>query len=49
MLIAVEYLSPFGRNLFDPRDLLASVAGVGLAIVLYLLVVRVRLSFAAPT
>jgi hypothetical protein len=49
MLIAVEYLSPFGRNIFDPRDLLASVAGVALAIVLYLLVVRARLSFSGPT
>jgi hypothetical protein len=49
MLIAVEYLSPFGRNIFDPRDLLASVAGVALALVLYLLVVRARLTFAAPT
>ena len=48
MLIAVEYLSPFGRNFFDPRDLLASVAGVALAIALYLLVVRARLTFAAP-
>jgi hypothetical protein len=49
MLIAVEYLSPFGRNFFDRRDLLASVAGVALAIVLYRLVVRTRLTFAAPT
>jgi len=48
VLIAVEYLSPFGRNFFDPRDLLASVAGVALAIVLYVLVVRARLTFAAP-
>jgi hypothetical protein len=49
MLITVEYLSPFGRNVFDPRDLLASVVGVALAIVLYLLAVRSRLTFAAPT
>ena len=49
MLIAVEYLSPFGRNFFDPRDLLTSVAGVALAIVLYRLVVRAHLTFAGPT
>ena len=49
VLIAVEYLSPFGGNVFDPRDVLASFAGVALAIVLYLLVVRARLTFAAPT
>jgi hypothetical protein len=47
-LVAVEYLSPFGRNFFDARDLVASGAGVALAIALYLLVVRARLSFAAP-
>ena len=48
MLIAVEYLSPFGRNIFDPRDILASVAGVMFAIALYGLVLRTRLAFAAP-
>jgi hypothetical protein len=45
-LVAVEYLSPFGRNYFDPRDLLASVIGVALAIMVYVLVVCARLSFA---
>jgi hypothetical protein len=48
-LVAVEYLSPFGRNFFDRRDLLASVSGVALAIALYLLVLRARLGFAAAT
>ena len=42
---AVEYLSPFGRNIFDVHDLIASGIGVGLAVVGYTFYVRPRLSF----
>ena len=42
---AVEYLSPFGRNFFDVHDLVASGAGVGLALVGYTFFVRPRLRF----
>ena len=47
-LVAVEYLSPFGLNYFDPNDIVASVAGVALAIALYVSVLRGRLVFAQP-
>ena len=46
--IAVEYLSPFGPNYFDPRDLAASVFGVALAGAVYLLVFRPRMTFGPP-
>jgi len=42
---AVEYLSPFGLNVFDVHDLVASGVGVGLALVGYTLFVRPRLNF----
>jgi hypothetical protein len=48
VLVAVEYLSPFGLNYFDPHDIVASIVGVALAIVLYVAVLRTRLAF-APT
>ena len=37
---AVEYLSPFGPNIFDVHDLIASGAGVGIALVSYTSFVR---------
>lgn len=43
---AVEYLSPFGQNIFDVHDLIASGVGVGLALVGYRLFVRPQLAFA---
>ena len=45
---AVEYLSPFGRNIFDPRDLAASAAGIALALACYAFLVRRRLAFGFP-
>ena len=45
-LVAVEYLSPFGLNYFDPHDVVASVVGVALAIALYVSPWRTRLPFA---
>ena len=44
---AVEYLSPFGPNIFDVHDLIASGAGVALALVGYTFFVRPRLGFGA--
>ena len=46
--VAVEYLSPFGPNILDVHDLIASGAGVGLALVGYTFFVRPQLSFDAP-
>jgi hypothetical protein len=47
-LVAAEYLLPPGLNYFDPRDIVASVAGVVLGIGLYVGMLRTRLAF-APT
>jgi hypothetical protein len=44
---AVEYLSPLGQNIFDVHDLIASGAGVALALVGYRFFVRPRLRFDA--
>ena len=44
---AVEYLSPFGLNIFDMHDLMASGAGVGLALMGYTFFVRPLLGFDA--
>jgi hypothetical protein len=48
VLIAVEYFSPFGPNVFDPYDLLASAVGVALALAAYAFILRRRLAFGAP-
>ena len=45
---AVEHLSPFGLNIFDVHDLIASGAGVGSAAVGYAFLVRPRLNFGTP-
>ena len=42
---AVEYLSPFGRNIFDAHDLIASGVGVGFALVGYMFYVRPQIRF----
>jgi hypothetical protein len=44
---AVEYLSPFGPNIFDVHDLIASGVGIALAVVGYAFFVRQQLGFAA--
>lgn len=44
-LVLVEFLSPFGRNVFDPADMAAGVVGVALAIMAYRTLIRARLTF----
>jgi len=48
VLIAAEYLFPPGLNYFDPHDIVASIVGVALAIVVFVAGLRTRLAF-APT
>jgi hypothetical protein len=48
VLVAVEYFSLFGPNVFDPRDLLASAAGGVLAVAGYAFVLRGQLTFGTP-
>ena len=45
-LVMVEFLSPFGPNVFDPTDLAAGVAGVALAVLVFHTLIRDGLTFA---
>jgi hypothetical protein len=45
---AVEYSSPFGPNTFDVHDLIATGAGVGMALVSYTPFVRRQLGSRPP-
>ena len=49
VLVAFEFHDPFGPNTFDPGDLAASAAGVGLALAVFHLGVRRRLNYAPTT
>jgi hypothetical protein len=45
-LLLVEYLSPFGPNVFDAKDIVAGIGGVTLALVVFYAFLRERLTFA---
>jgi len=45
-LLLDEYLSPFGPNVFDPKDIVAGIGGVALASVVFYAFLRERLTFA---
>jgi len=44
-LLLVEFVSPFGPNVFDPRDILAGIGGVALALMVFYAFLRERLTF----
>jgi hypothetical protein len=44
-VLLVEYLSPIGRNVFDPVDIAAGVGGVALAMLVFHTFIRRRLTF----
>jgi len=44
-LLLDEYLSPFGPNVFDAKDIVAGIGGVTLALVVFYAFFRERLTF----
>lgn len=46
ILVLFEFWDPFGRNIRDPNDIVASVLGVGLALVVFHFGLRHRLDYA---
>src|SRR5215813_1516659 len=44
-LLLVEYLSTFGPNLFDAKDIAAGIGGVALALLVFYAFLRERLTF----
>ena len=46
VLVAMELYDPFGLNVFDPRDILAGVLGVGAALAVFHGWLRGRLAYA---
>ena len=45
VLILVELLRPFGPNVFDPADIAAGVGGVLVAVLIFHVLIRARLTF----
>ena len=45
MLVLVEFLSPFGPNRFDSADITAGVGGIALAVLVFHMLLRARLTF----
>ena len=44
-LVVVEFLSPFGPNVFDLTDIAAGVGGVAFAVLVFHTLIRARLTF----
>ena len=44
-LVMVEFLSPFGANVFDSFDIAAGIGGVALAVLIFHTLIRARLTF----
>ena len=44
-VVLVEFLSPFGKNIFDTADIVAGFGGVALAMVVFYTLLRAQLTF----